>query len=214
MVRGGAVVSPHYQRAVPSSNRSRLSKMSNVRLTSTAADRLRMGAPAAPRTRENPALRRSSTAHSATVEPEGQVEAPRLFCCLASGEDWKPPPRDPHLRGPLQRHTPAAPAPVHQGARTRGTHPGTSPVRRRTGSADGAVRGPRDQVRRPAPERGPVPALLVEHVTKRFVVGRKKKPVTAVDDVSIAHRARRGRTASSAPTAAASRRSSGSSAPC
>jgi len=39
--------------------------------------------------------------------------------------------------------------------------------------------------RRPAPERGQIPALLIEHVTKRFVVGRKKKPVTAVDDVSI-----------------------------
>jgi len=35
-----------------------------------------------------------------------------------------------------------------------------------------------------------VPALLVEHVTKRFVVGRKKKPVTAVNDISI--RIRRG----------------------
>jgi ABC-2 type transport system ATP-binding protein len=39
--------------------------------------------------------------------------------------------------------------------------------------------------RRPAPTPGPVPALLVDHVTKRFVVGRKKKPVTAVDDVSL-----------------------------
>jgi ABC-2 type transport system ATP-binding protein len=39
--------------------------------------------------------------------------------------------------------------------------------------------------RRPAPKRGPVPALLIDHVTKRFVVGRKKKAVTAVDDVSI-----------------------------
>ncbi len=36
-------------------------------------------------------------------------------------------------------------------------------------------------VRLPA---GP-PALLVDHVTKRFVVGRKKKPVLAVDDVSL-----------------------------
>ena len=35
-----------------------------------------------------------------------------------------------------------------------------------------------------------VPALLVDHVTKRFVVGRKRKPVTAVDDVSL--RIRRG----------------------
>jgi ABC-2 type transport system ATP-binding protein len=31
----------------------------------------------------------------------------------------------------------------------------------------------------------PVPALLVEGVTKRFVVGRKRKPVTAIADVSL-----------------------------
>jgi ABC-2 type transport system ATP-binding protein len=42
----------------------------------------------------------------------------------------------------------------------------------------------------PAPRRalkpydGP-PALVVDHVSKRFVVGRKKKPVVAVDDVSL-----------------------------
>ena len=30
-----------------------------------------------------------------------------------------------------------------------------------------------------------VPALLIDHVTKRFVVGRKKKPVTAIDDVTL-----------------------------
>lgn len=41
------------------------------------------------------------------------------------------------------------------------------------------------RVRRPAPPRSEVPALLIDHVTKRFVVGRKKKAVTAVDDVSI-----------------------------
>ena len=34
------------------------------------------------------------------------------------------------------------------------------------------------------------PALVIDHVTKRFVVGRKKKPVVAIDDVSI--RIRRG----------------------
>ena len=39
--------------------------------------------------------------------------------------------------------------------------------------------------RRVAPALGEVPALLIDHVTKRFVVGRKKKPVLAVDDVSI-----------------------------
>ena len=44
---------------------------------------------------------------------------------------------------------------------------------------------PTPSVRRPAPVPGPVPALLVDHVTKRFVIGRKKKPVTAVNDVSL-----------------------------
>ncbi len=38
--------------------------------------------------------------------------------------------------------------------------------------------------RQPIVEGG-VPALLAEHVTKRFVVGRKKKPVVAVNDVSL-----------------------------
>ena len=43
---------------------------------------------------------------------------------------------------------------------------------------------------RPVPRQRPidqdgVPALLVEHLTKRFVVGRKKKPVVAVNDVSL-----------------------------
>jgi ABC-2 type transport system ATP-binding protein len=33
-----------------------------------------------------------------------------------------------------------------------------------------------------------VPALLIEHATKRFVVGRKKKPVLAVNDVSLSIR--------------------------
>jgi len=34
-------------------------------------------------------------------------------------------------------------------------------------------------------DRDGMPALLVEHLTKRFVVGRKKKPVIAVNDVSL-----------------------------
>ena len=42
----------------------------------------------------------------------------------------------------------------------------------------------------PVVETDATPALLVDHVTKRFVVGRKKKPVTAVNDVSL--RIRRG----------------------
>jgi ABC-2 type transport system ATP-binding protein len=48
---------------------------------------------------------------------------------------------------------------------------------------------PAPRVRRPAPPRGEVPALLIDHVTKRFEVGggrgKPKKTVTAVDDVSL-----------------------------
>jgi ABC-2 type transport system ATP-binding protein len=36
-----------------------------------------------------------------------------------------------------------------------------------------------------APASEPVTALLVDHVTKRFVIGRKKKSVVAIDDVSL-----------------------------
>ena len=32
---------------------------------------------------------------------------------------------------------------------------------------------------------GTVPALLVEHVTKRFIVGRKRQPVIAINDVTL-----------------------------
>ena len=35
-----------------------------------------------------------------------------------------------------------------------------------------------------------VPALLVEHVTKQFLIGRRRKPVTAVNDITV--RIRRG----------------------
>ena len=53
----------------------------------------------------------------------------------------------------------------------------------------------RQAIARPAPLLSPadaaeVPALLVEHLTKRFMVGRKRKPVVAVNDVSL--RIRRG----------------------
>ena len=41
----------------------------------------------------------------------------------------------------------------------------------------------RRRVDRVLPE--PITAVLVEHVTKRFVVGRKKKPVVAINDVSL-----------------------------
>ena len=38
------------------------------------------------------------------------------------------------------------------------------------------------------PPAGELPALLIDHATKRFVVGRKKKPVMAVNDVSLSIR--------------------------
>ena len=38
------------------------------------------------------------------------------------------------------------------------------------------------------PPAGELPALLIEHATKRFVVGRKKKPVVAVNDVTLSIR--------------------------
>ncbi len=48
-----------------------------------------------------------------------------------------------------------------------------------------AVSEPVARARRPGREPGAVPALLVDHVSKRFVVGRKKKAVIAVNDVSL-----------------------------
>ena len=39
--------------------------------------------------------------------------------------------------------------------------------------------------RRERPRPDEQPALLVDHVTKRFVVGRRKKVITAIDDVSL-----------------------------
>ena len=47
----------------------------------------------------------------------------------------------------------------------------------------------REPVRRVGPPpAGELPALLLEHATKRFVVGRKKKDVVAVNDVSMSIR--------------------------
>ena len=37
----------------------------------------------------------------------------------------------------------------------------------------------------PAARVGPIPALLVERVTKRFIVGRRKEPVVAIEHVSL-----------------------------
>ena len=47
-------------------------------------------------------------------------------------------------------------------------------------------RGPAPQLDASAVDSSPVvPALLVDHVTKRFNVGRRRAPVIAVDDVSL-----------------------------
>ncbi len=47
----------------------------------------------------------------------------------------------------------------------------------------------REPVRRVGPPpAGELPALLIEHATKRFIVGRKKKAVVAVNDVSMSIR--------------------------
>ncbi len=59
------------------------------------------------------------------------------------------------------------------------------------------------------PPAGP-PALHLEHVTKTFVVGRKRKPVVAVDDVSLRVEPRTRSTGSSGRTGAASPPSSAS----
>jgi ABC-2 type transport system ATP-binding protein len=57
--------------------------------------------------------------------------------------------------------------------RERPTAPPSSPV------------APQEIPARPAVAPDGPPALLIDHVTKRFVVGRKKKPVVAVDDISM-----------------------------
>jgi ABC-2 type transport system ATP-binding protein len=54
-------------------------------------------------------------------------------------------------------------------------------------------RAPAAPVREPVrhvgpPPSGELPALLIEHATKRFVVGRNKEPVVAVNDVSMSIR--------------------------
>ena len=71
------------------------------------------------------------------------------------------------------------------------THPDVAACCRPSKPASSPPRGSRPVRTRGTPSTFPLPtpagppALLIEHVTKRFVVGRKKKPVLAVDDVSI-----------------------------
>ncbi len=54
---------------------------------------------------------------------------------------------------------------------------------KKTSHASASVREPMSQAE--ATRVDGAPALLVEHVSKRFIVGRKKKPVVAVDHVSL-----------------------------
>jgi ABC-2 type transport system ATP-binding protein len=56
----------------------------------------------------------------------------------------------------------------------------------KTASAPMTAAAPVRRVGPPPP--GELPALLLEHATKRFVVGRKKKSVVAVNDVSVSIR--------------------------
>ena len=72
-----------------------------------------------------------------------------------------------------------------------------------------AGRGEEDTIL-PSPERSGPPALLVEHVTKRFIVGRRK-PRSSRSTTSRSASSAATSTGSWAPTAPASRRSSASS---
>jgi ABC-2 type transport system ATP-binding protein len=59
----------------------------------------------------------------------------------------------------------------------------TTEQKRASHAAAASVREPMSQAE--ATRVDGAPALLVEHVSKRFIVGRKKKPVVAVDDASL-----------------------------
>jgi ABC-2 type transport system ATP-binding protein len=62
------------------------------------------------------------------------------------------------------------------------------PVRPQTPADEGAMVNTQVEPGPVAPQQvsaAETPALVIDHVTKRFVVGRKKKPVVAIDDVSM-----------------------------
>jgi len=62
------------------------------------------------------------------------------------------------------------------------------PVRSQAPADEGAMVNTRVEPGPVAPQQvsaAETPALVIDHVTKRFVVGRKKKPVVAIDDVSM-----------------------------
>ncbi len=69
------------------------------------------------------------------------------------------------------------------------TTPTSSPLPARNADREPAARIPSARgeggMGLPSLERSGPPALLVEHVTKRFNVGRHKPPVLAIDDVSL-----------------------------
>ena len=92
-----------------------------------------------------------------------------------------------HYRKPT--HQPEGPVTTTLVPEPKTTTPTSSP--QPAAQADGlepAARIPADRVEGSAPvtpdRQGP-PALLVEHVTKRFKVDRKKPPVIAIEDVSL-----------------------------
>jgi ABC-2 type transport system ATP-binding protein len=67
------------------------------------------------------------------------------------------------------------------------TEPKTTPMP--SAEPQPAVAPAPEQARRVGPPPpGELPALFIDHATKRFVVGRKKKPVMAVNDVSMSIR--------------------------
>ena len=70
--------------------------------------------------------------------------------------------------------------------------------------SDRVAEAPRPRLR--PTDGGTVPALVLEHVTKRFIVGRKRRPVVAVNDEALRHVGRS--TGSWGPTGAARARSS------
>ena len=55
----------------------------------------------------------------------------------------------------------------------------------RTDARLDAAPGTAPRTDRPTTEPAAIPALLIDHVTKRFLVGRHKRPVIAIHDVSM-----------------------------
>ena len=92
----------------------------------------------------------------------------------------------------LSRFSPATPAEIaflsHPAHPTRESTVTTTTTPQLNSHRPAVVSSGRSAASQYRPSDGPspaVPALLVDHVTKRFTVGRKHKPVDAVNDVSL-----------------------------